>query len=114
LESGQFWSFQFQLNVPTNATIQSAKVYVEHYEEEGISSNSVQFEVGGGALKTPTIVAKQSMPVLSGESNERTVNWDVTQAINTPAKANEMMLIPMSLAERDCRAAMTLGVLLMM
>jgi hypothetical protein len=92
LESSYFWSFQVD-NIPTNVTVKSVKVYVEHYEEEEIQSNAVVLEVGGGALRTPTTFASKQLPVLAGENKEQTVEWDVTSIIKTPAQVNDLNVI---------------------
>lgn len=93
LESGDFWSFKLQNTVPANTPIRSVKVYIEHHEEEGISPNSVVFQVGGGSLTQPSTLGSQTVPVLSGESKEGRVEWDVTTAINTAAKVNDLKVI---------------------
>jgi hypothetical protein len=93
VEAGNFTAFKFQNTLPTNATIQSVKVYVEHHEEQDIGRNPLVWQVGGGSLNNPTISGSFTPPVLKGEASEKTVEWDVTQWINTPAKINDLKLV---------------------
>ncbi len=93
VDAGFFTSFQFQQTVPSTATILSVKVFVRHYEDPGIGFAPVAWEVGGGSLTNPTITFNRIAPVLVGKANEATQEWDVTGAINTAAKVNDLKLV---------------------
>ena len=90
----KYWlSLQFQRTVPAGATIVSAKLAVERYEESGHPPGAITWEAGGGALNNPSAATSFKPPLLIGESAEAVVEWDVTAAANTPAKANDLKMV---------------------
>jgi subtilisin family serine protease len=92
-EAGYATIYQFRVGVPDTAKIQSARLYVEHHEEEGMGAAPIVWEVGGGALKSPGVFGSNTPAVLQGESNEARVKWDVTTWINTAAKVNDLKFV---------------------
>ncbi len=93
VEGGYFLSVAFQGNVPAGATVISAKLLIEHYEEDLLPVGSITWQVAGGALTSPTILQTLVPPLLFGPGAERVVEWDVTAAINTPARANDLKFV---------------------
>ena len=51
-DGGYFMSFQFDQTVPTDATINSVKVYVEHWEDNGSKAGDLTWEIGTGTLSS--------------------------------------------------------------
>jgi hypothetical protein len=95
VEAGHFLSLQFQGGIPSGATIQSVKVGIEHFEEPDLmpaSPLSIVWQVGGGSLQNPTVTASTAPAHLSGPGAEQTVEWDLTSAVDTPAKINDLKL----------------------
>ena len=89
---GHFLSVQFDQTVPTGATIVSAKVYIEHWEDDGYQVNELTWEAGAGSVSNPTILGSTVPTVLNGEIAEAEVEWDITSFIDTAAKANDLNL----------------------
>ena len=88
-----YWiSFQFDQTVPVGATIVSAKVYVEHWEDNGFKAGELSWEIGTGTLSSPTVLGSTTPTVVTGDTSEVTVEWDVTTWIDTRAEANDMKL----------------------
>ena len=85
-----FVSLEFEGTVPGGATINSVKVYVEHYEDNGFKSGELAWEVGTGTLSSPTVLGSTTPTVLNGSNNETVVEWDVTTWIDTVAEANDI------------------------
>ena len=93
IEATYYTSLRFQQSVPANATIQSVKIHVEHHEEQGIApSTAALWQVGGGSIRNPTTLASFQAPIRQGEALETTVVWDVSAAINTPDRVNDLKL----------------------
>lgn len=92
VEAGQRLTFRFGGGVPATARILEARLYVEHYEEDGISPNAVSLQVGGGSLSSPTIFQNRGVPTVA-QAAEAPVEWDVTPWITTGVKANDLKLV---------------------
>ena len=92
IEAPSFSSYKFQ-TVPAGAVIQSAKVYVEHHEEEGFGTRGAVWRVAGGSLTRPTTLAQRIPAVLPGDLSEATVEWAVTAAINTATRVNNLKFV---------------------
>ena len=80
-EAEFFTSYEFQTTVPDGATIQSVKIYIEHWEEEDLSAGSIQWEVGTGLLTSPAPLATQVAPLHFSEEAEATDVWDVSTVL---------------------------------
>jgi hypothetical protein len=91
--ANSFVSFQFDQTVPTTATIVSVKLFVEHYEDTSMAANALTWQVGGGALSNPSVLASFTPTLLLGQAAEATASWDVTSVITTPAKANDLKFV---------------------
>ena len=93
--AGFYTSFEFTgPTVPASATIQSVKVYVEHWEEQGMNNGSVQWEVATGSLNSPNVVGSIVAPMHVDEANEATDEWDVcTSAACTPSLVNDLKFV---------------------
>jgi hypothetical protein len=88
-----YWdSFQFDATVPNGATIVSAKVYVEHWENNGFKSSESSWEIGTGALSSPTVLGSTTVTTLTGSGSEAVVEWDVSAWIDTEVEANDLKL----------------------
>ena len=85
--------FEFQKTIPANASIQSVKIYLEHWEEEGIGDGMVEWQIGEGSLTSPTILASQDSPKRTPESNEGVDAWDVTSLMTTAALLNDLKVV---------------------
>ena len=85
-----FISLQFDQTVPGGATINSVKVYIEHYEDNGFKSGELSWEVGTGTLSSPTVLGSTTPTVLTGSGGEAVVEWIVTTWIDTVAEANDI------------------------
>ena len=90
--SSAWTSFEFDQTVPNGATIVSAKVYVEHYEDNGFKDAELLWEIGTGTLSSPTVLGSSNPGALAGASNEAVVEWDVSTWIDTEAEANDIKL----------------------
>jgi hypothetical protein len=91
IESGSSVSYAFE-DIPATSVILSAKVYVEHHEEEGGMPGGVSWQVTGGSLMAPTPLATKIPTSLFGELAEATVEWNVSTTINTASKVNNLGL----------------------
>ena len=91
VEPGYFTSYEFQ-NLPPGATIQSVRINVEHHEEEGMAANSLLWEAGLGLLANPSVRTSTRPALLSGQANEATVEWDVSNMIPTLSDVNDLKL----------------------
>ena len=87
-----FVSLQFDQTVPTGSTINSVKVYIEHWEDNGFKNGQLAWEVGTGTLSSPTVLGTTTPTVLNGSNNEAVVEWIVTAWIDTVAEANDMKI----------------------
>jgi len=92
VEAGFFMSHEFQ-GIPSSAVVESAKLYVEHHEEEGIAANPLLWAAGGGPLTNPTTLVSQNPMVLSGPAAEATVEWDVSPWIDSASRVNDLKLV---------------------
>lgn len=92
-DAGYFTTFQFEGNIPAQATIQSVQLFIQHHEEKDMTGNALRWQVGGGALQNPTVLASQRAKVLAGEDNEQRVEWDVTRWVDTPALVNDLKFV---------------------
>jgi len=81
------------ISFPAGAVIDSVKIHVEHYEENGFGSNNLEWKVGtgwpSGATTWGTLA---NPPVHTGEGNEATDIWDVTAFVDTTQKLNDLEL----------------------
>jgi hypothetical protein len=91
MEASFFISHECQ-GIPSSAVIDSTKLYIEHHEEEGISTNPLIWAAGGGSLTSLTTLVSQSPAVLPGPGAEATVEWNVSPWINTAARVNDLKL----------------------
>ena len=87
---GYFLSVQYDQTVPTGATINSVKIYIEHWEDSGYGSGQMTWEVGTGTLSGPTVLGSTIPTVLTKEINQAVVEWDVSSIIDTEAEANDI------------------------
>ncbi len=88
VKSKIYTPFRFASPVPVAATIQSVVIYGEYREEaDMLLANPIVWEVGGGNLVTPSIVAAMNPPLFIEENSEATTSWDVTPWIDTRTKA---------------------------
>jgi hypothetical protein len=92
-EAGHTTIYQFQATVPNGATVRSATLHVEHYEEADITANAIRWEVGGGALTGPRVLGGFTPATLIDEAREARIAWDVTAWIDSTAKANDLKFI---------------------
>jgi Calcineurin-like phosphoesterase len=92
-EAGYFTALQFQGGIPSGATILSAKLYIEHHEEQTIAANAIRWDVGGGTLTTPSTLTSRVPSILAPESNEALVEWDIKTWINTPGLVNNLKFV---------------------
>jgi hypothetical protein len=90
---GSYISYDFSdLSIPTDATITSVVVFVEHFEEEGFAKGKLKWAVGTGWPTKPVVWAALNAPVHEGESNEAVDSWDVTSVVDTREKINSLQL----------------------
>ena len=90
---GSYISYDFSdLSIPTDATITSVVVFVEHFEEEGFAKGKLEWAVGTGWPTKPVVWAALNAPVHEGESNEAVDSWDVTSVVDTREKINSLQL----------------------
>jgi VCBS repeat-containing protein len=90
---GSYISYDFSdVPIPPGATITSAAVYVEHFEQERFTSGKLQWSVGTGWPSNPVVWASISAQVNEGEQNEEINLWDVTSFVDTPKKVNALQL----------------------
>jgi len=92
-ESLSYTCYEFcDESIPPGASIISAVVYVEHFEEQQFTYRKLQWSVGTGWPEKPDVWGSIFAPVRQGESNEATDSWDVTSFVDTPQKVNSLLL----------------------
>ncbi|MBN1806046.1 MAG: hypothetical protein JW837_12420 [Sedimentisphaerales bacterium] len=90
---GSHVSYAFsEVFVPTEATIKSVVVFIEHFEEERFIEGKLEWSVGTGWPHKPEVWAAIKAPIHRGESNENVDTWDVTEAVDTAEKIKALQL----------------------
>lgn len=92
-DASYFTAFQFRGDIPAEATIHAVRLVIQHHEEEGITGNALRWDIGGGALQNPAVLASQRPNVLKGDRKEQRVEWDVTAWLNTSALVNDLKFV---------------------
>jgi hypothetical protein len=92
VEAGSFTSYKFQ-GMPANGAVQAVSLHVEHHEEEQISDSALQWQAAGGPLADPSPRASFVPAVLAGPAAEAAVAWDVSGAIRTATRVNDLKLV---------------------
>ena len=90
-EEDYFTAFEFSdVSIPTDATITSVIVEVEHWEESGYQG-SVEWAVGTGWPNSPTVWGSNtSVPLRKGEQSEAKDSWDVTSLVSDAARVDAL------------------------
>ena len=91
--AGSYISYNFSgVSIPAGATVASVVVYVEHFEEEQFILGKMQWHIGTGWPKAPTIWISTDAPVRKGQENEAVDSWDITSFVNTSEKVGSLQL----------------------
>jgi VCBS repeat-containing protein len=80
-------------SIPNGASIKSVVVYVEHYEDSEFPGRKLEWAVGTGWPAKPVVWVSIVAPIRPGQAREAMDSWDVTSAVDTPAKANALQLL---------------------
>lgn len=93
-KGGFFMSLQFSdVFIPPGSTIISTVVYVEYHEEDAFTG-SVEWKVRTGWDPGPETEWATTIPALQvGVGAEAEQSWDVTSAVNTPTRVNNLELV---------------------
>ena len=90
-----YTSYQFA-DLPAGATsVVSVEIFVEHYEEEGFTTNKLEWQIGTGwQAGSPTVWAQNtSVPIRQDEQNEATDSWNVSSTVTTVSKLNDLEFV---------------------
>jgi len=91
--AGSYISYNFSgVSIPAGATVASVVVYVEHFEDEKFIPGKMQWHIGTGWPKAPTIWISTDAPVRKGQENEAVDSWDITSFVNTSEKVGSLQL----------------------
>jgi len=92
-DARSYTCYQFKdPSIPAGASIVSIVVHVEHFEEEGFDDGRLKWALGTGWPDKPTVWTSIIAPVRAGSKNEARDSWDATSYVDTPAKANSLVL----------------------
>ena len=90
----QFLSLQFaELPKSTVNTIQDARLFIEHHEEDLFRAGALVLQAGGGALTDPFVARELAPPVRLTAANEGTLEWDVTAWARDATRVNDFKLV---------------------
>ncbi len=67
-------------------------VHVEHFEEQAFGDGRLRWAVGTGWPDEPEVWTSLNAPVREGSGSEAQDSWDVTSSVDTPEKANSLVL----------------------
>ena len=91
--AGSYISYNFSgVSIPAGATVASVVVYVEHFEDEKFILGKMQWHIGTGWPKAPTVWISTDAPVRKGQENEAVDSWDITSFVNTSEKVGSLQL----------------------
>ena len=80
------------VSIPANASIRSAVLFVEHFEEERFAEGKLEWAIGTGWPGRPAVWDAMKAPVHEGESSEAVDAWDITSVVDTVEKINSLQL----------------------
>ncbi len=90
---GSTISYSFSpVTIPPGAKVASARLFVEHYEDESFPLGKLQWELGEGWPNDPTIWFTANGPIRKGKQKEATDSWDITSFADTAEKVNSLQL----------------------
>jgi hypothetical protein len=90
---GSKTSFDFSdISIPTDASIKSVVVFVEHFEQNGFIQGKLEWSVGTGWPTNPVAWASIKAPVQEEESGGTVDSWDITSIVDTCEKINSLQL----------------------
>jgi chemotaxis protein histidine kinase CheA len=90
---GSYIYYDFSdVSIPTDATIKSVVLFIEHFEEERFAQGKLEWAIGTGWPSKPVVWAAIKAPVHQGESNEAVDTWDITSVVDTREKINSLQL----------------------
>ncbi|MFC1634240.1 Ig-like domain-containing protein [Planctomycetota bacterium] len=93
ISGGGYIAYDFvDIAIPTNATLISVVVCVEHYEQGSISTGKLQWAVGANWPNDPKVWISVKAPTRKGKQNESMDCWDVTSFVDTPEKLRTFQL----------------------
>ncbi len=88
----QFLSLQFA-GLTNLGTMQDARLFIEHHEEDLFRAGSLVLQAGGGALTDPFVARELAPPVRLTAANEGTLEWDVTAWARDATRVNDFKLV---------------------
>lgn len=93
ISGGSYIVYDFSdISIPTNATLTSVVVWVEHFEEGSITPGKLQWAVGTNWPDEPTVWISTQAPTREGKQNESVDAWDVTGFVDTPEELRTVQL----------------------
>jgi len=78
--------------IPTNATLTSVVVCVEHFENGSITHGTLRWAVGTNWPDKPKVWISVKTPTREGKHNESIDTWDVTSSVDSPEKLHMLQL----------------------
>lgn len=79
-------------DIPAGASIVSVVIQVEHFEDESFGDEELLWSLGTGWPDKPQVWVSTNAPVRRSQSNEARDLWDATSSVDTPEKANSLVL----------------------
>jgi hypothetical protein len=93
INHGSYTSFDFSdISIPTDASIKSVVVYIEHFEEKQFVQGQLEWTIGTGWPESPDVWASIQAPVQNGRFNEAVDSWDITSLVDSSEKINSLQL----------------------
>jgi len=90
---GSYKSYDFSNeSIPSDISIKSVVVYIEHFEEERFSSGRLEWAVGTGWPTKPVVWASIKAPVHEDENHESVDSWDIISLVDSRDKINSFQL----------------------
>jgi cellulose biosynthesis protein BcsQ len=92
--AGLYTAYSFaDTSIPVDAEILSAVLYVCHFEEPQFPSGRLEWRLGTGWPRNPTVWATANAAVFQGEGNKGTVVWDFAGIVKTPDQINSLQFL---------------------
>jgi hypothetical protein len=93
IPSGSYMVYDFSdISIPTNATLTSVVIWVEHFEEGSLTFGKLHWAVGTNWPDEPKVWTSAKAPTREGKQNESVDAWDVTSLVDTPERLRTLQL----------------------
>ena len=92
IAAGRWLSVGFAPGVPAGATVTSATLRVEHYEDFGTAGGAMTWQIGQGPLASPNVAGDPTFKP-ANLSFESTSTWNVTGWVTSATAANNLKFV---------------------